>query len=252
MSGHEHWDELAVGHALGALEPEDDQAFSEHLRECAQCGRTLADMEAVSAQLAYGVEAADPPPALLESIMSEVRTSDRVAVVPRQPSGVTELRRRRPGRRLEPPWLAAAAALVLVVVLAGWNVQLRADNAAKTRALAVRNQVGQALTDPGTRSVALKSEGRPQAQVLVQGTRAWLVVNGFDQNDRAQHVYVLWQLSRDSKKPIRFFDVVHDGPNYIDVGTLDGQATVDDFAVSKEPQGRKPVEPTTPLVVQPA
>jgi anti-sigma-K factor RskA len=244
MSGHDAWDELAVGQALGALEPEDEQAFATHLRECAQCGRTLADMEAATAQLAYGVDAAEPPPALLDSIMSEVRRSERVAVVPRQAERVIPLRRRA-RQWPDAPWLATAAAAVLVVALAGWNFQLRADNAAKSQALAARSGYLSAATDPNAKPVVLKpvdTATTARAQVLVQGTRAWLVVDGFDQNDTAKQVYVLWKVSGDQTTPVRTFDVVHDGPNFIDAGEV-ADANTEGFAVSIENGRTMPATP---------
>jgi hypothetical protein len=248
MMGHEPWDELAVGHALGALEPEDEQSFVGHLHECAQCGRTLADMEAVAAQLAYGAEAAQPPPSLLESIMTEVRASNRVVAVPQQPTRVTALRPRT-RRWAERSWLATAAALVLVVALAGWNVQLRADNAAKSRALAARDGYLSAVTDPTTKSVSLTSvDARAaRAQVLVQGARAWLVVDGFEQNDTTKQVYVLWKISGNTLTPVRTFDVVHEGPNFIDAGEIAPAAT-DTFAVSIEKGRTMPAKPGTVVV----
>ena len=36
---HERFEELAAGHALGALEPEDEQAFLAHVPACARCER---------------------------------------------------------------------------------------------------------------------------------------------------------------------------------------------------------------------
>ena len=39
---HERFEELAVGHALAALEPEDEQTFLLHLRGCAACERAVA------------------------------------------------------------------------------------------------------------------------------------------------------------------------------------------------------------------
>ena len=37
MSSHQDWEEIAAGHALGALEPDDEQRFEAHLRTCAEC-----------------------------------------------------------------------------------------------------------------------------------------------------------------------------------------------------------------------
>ena len=37
VSDHEEWEELAAAHALGALEPEDEQRFEAHLLTCREC-----------------------------------------------------------------------------------------------------------------------------------------------------------------------------------------------------------------------
>src|SRR3712207_7218554 len=40
---HREFDELAVGWALHALEPEDETVFSAHLATCARCADTVAE-----------------------------------------------------------------------------------------------------------------------------------------------------------------------------------------------------------------
>jgi hypothetical protein len=250
MAGHEHWDELAVGHALGALEPEDEQAFAGHVRDCSQCGRMLADMEAVTAQLAYGVEAAEPPPALRESIMAEVRGSDRVTVVRDRPPVVTPMRRRTPRLpSFDRSWLATAAALVLVVGLAGWNLQLRSDNAAKSRALAVRDAAFRAGIDPAAQSVSLEGPGKPRAEVFVKDGKAWLVVDGFGRNDTSDQVYVLWKDVGGQMHGVNKFDVVHDGVNVIPIGDVGDASQIKRFAVSIEKGRAIPPTPSTPIVL---
>ena len=39
---HQRFDELAVGHALGALEPGDEQDFLRHAASCARCDRAVS------------------------------------------------------------------------------------------------------------------------------------------------------------------------------------------------------------------
>jgi anti-sigma factor RsiW len=261
MAAHEEWEELAVGQALGALEPEDEQAFLAHLRGCDICARTLADMEAVAGQLAYGVEPADPPPALLQSIMSEVRSSDRARAkavrssrparrASNEPVSLAQ-RRRGVAQRSQPAWLVAAS-FVLVLAMGGWNFMLRADNQAKARALRLRNEVASAVADPSTKSVALVSAKQPtaHAQVLVKGNQAYLVVDGLAENNVANSVYVLWKAGADNHmKGVRGFDVVHDGPNIIPITDLGDASEIKQFAVSIE-QGRKiPANPSVEDVV---
>ena len=64
MSSHQEWEEIAAGHALGALEPDDEQRFEAHLRTCAECRQVIADTEAVMAELAQQPSRWLPPPEL--------------------------------------------------------------------------------------------------------------------------------------------------------------------------------------------
>lgn len=258
---HSSWEELAVGQALGALEPADEQAFLEHLRGCDLCARTLADMEAVTSQLAYGVEPAEPPPALLTSIMSEVHASDRVRQAPPQsarrqdrvgdPVSLEARRRRRDASRgAHPAWLAAAASFVMVIGMTAWNLHLRAENQVKARALSLRNQVASALADPTTQTATLASDRKPDAhaQVLVKGDQAYLVVEGLEMNDRTSSVYVLWRAGADGHMDAAAtFDIRHGGPSIIPITDLGEAGAVRQFAVSIESGRTAPATPSTPI-----
>ena len=57
---HEAFDELAVGWALHALEPEDEDAFAGHLAGCARCTRTVAETHEVMAAMATDLPVAEP------------------------------------------------------------------------------------------------------------------------------------------------------------------------------------------------
>lgn len=76
---HEPFEELVVGFALSALEPEDEQEFLRHLAGCARCERALAQHADTLAHLAYAVEPATPPPSLLEGIRRGMAEPPRVA-----------------------------------------------------------------------------------------------------------------------------------------------------------------------------
>ena len=62
MNAHDRFDELAVGHALSALEPEDEVVFLAHLPGCASCERALADHRETLGHLAYAAADEEPPP----------------------------------------------------------------------------------------------------------------------------------------------------------------------------------------------
>lgn len=260
MSGHSPWDELAVGQALGALEPEDEQTFITHLRGCGDCAQTVADIDAVSGELAYAVPTEEPPRALLDSIMREVNASARVAT----PLGsampdVSRLRgpRRiggrppagRSGVRWDAPWLARAAVVILVLALTSWNYQLRLDNKLKQNSLANAAAAGRLMADPGTDTTRLVGTGAERARVLVNGTEGYLVVDGFKRNDAEDSIYVLWAQKKGSETmyDVGAFKVVHDGATYVPVQNLTDSGGIAAFAVSKEPGSVIPKVPSDPI-----
>jgi anti-sigma factor RsiW len=61
MSDHGTFDEMAVGYALHALEPEDEAVFAVHLPTCPRCAATVAETGEVMAALAADLPAAEPP-----------------------------------------------------------------------------------------------------------------------------------------------------------------------------------------------
>lgn len=260
MTGHSPWDELAVGFALGALEPEDEETFAGHLHGCTECTQTVADVEATSAELAYAVPGDEPPPALLQAIMAEVKASGRPktplsAAVP-DLAKVRSRRRtdsgeRRPAGRWNAAWLGRAAALVLVLALAGWNYQLRLDNSVKDTSLGNAAEFGRLLTTPGAQTVDLVGKGKERGKVVVQGESAYLLVDDFARNEDEDSIYVLWAQNKgsDVMYDVGAFKVVHDRPTYIPVRELTDSGQIGAFAVSKEKGTVVPKLPSEPIAV---
>ncbi|WP_448613052.1 anti-sigma factor domain-containing protein [Modestobacter sp. URMC 112] len=79
---HEAFDELAVGWALHALEPEDEAAFTEHLASCRRCALTVAETSEVMAALAADLPPAEPSPALRDRIRSAVEQTEQLPAPP--------------------------------------------------------------------------------------------------------------------------------------------------------------------------
>ncbi|WP_231486926.1 zf-HC2 domain-containing protein, partial [Candidatus Blastococcus massiliensis] len=71
--GHdEAFEELAVGWALHALEPEDAELFRTHLDGCPHCRQVVEDTTEVMAAMAGAAPAAEPPRSLGERLRAEV------------------------------------------------------------------------------------------------------------------------------------------------------------------------------------
>lgn len=222
-AGHEPWEELAVGHALHALEPSDEEAFAAHLRTCDNCRALVAEFSEVATDLAYAPDSVEPPTSLWSGIAAAVAASDRPPLPSEATAGVESPALRpeptptpepapqstRPvavpppegadaARR--PAWLrstalALVAAVIGVVglsgvVLVGRFLQVRSEKAAAERQLsAVLNCAGK----PGCAVVPLKGQGGSSASAvaLVQGGGVQLVVNDLPATD-GNSSYVLW------------------------------------------------------------
>ncbi|MCU1691580.1 MAG: putative transrane anti-sigma factor [Frankiales bacterium] len=246
---HELFEELAAGHALDALEPQDEQAFLHHLSSCARCERALDDHRATAAHLAYGAAPAELPAGLFDRIRAdvvaesgeEVFTAPGAALAP-----VVELasRRRLPGSRV---LVAAAAAVALVVGLAGANVALQHD---RVEQLASSDRLAQAVrtleSGPG-RSVPLRDDAQEVAAVAVlQGDHVSLVVEGLDANE-AGTTYVLWEQGRfGGVRALGTFDVRHEGVEVVrDLPLQHGEDGVAAFAITRERGDTAPARPLT-------
>jgi hypothetical protein len=75
---HQRWDELAVGWALHALEPEDESLFAGHLADCPRCARTVAETAEVMAAMAGDLPQAEPSEGLRERLRSAVEETEQL------------------------------------------------------------------------------------------------------------------------------------------------------------------------------
>lgn len=279
---HLAFEELAAGHALAALEPEEEQLFLQHVTGCARCERDVAEHEATLAQLAYAPDAAEPPPSLLKGIRAGVLASGRgasfpaaqdgdtgreeaaddaaqsvAAVVPVPPAvrpmaSLEEGRARRDGhrRRRAGTWLGVAAAAALVISLGAWNASLQRDRAEQAewsgRMAAAVSQLG----DAGTSTIPLAgSDGQVVAVVLVHDAELSLVVDGLEPNEDGT-TYVLWAKSRyGDVRPVGAFDVASGELDVLD-GLLveEGIADVTTFMVSREQGDTAPPMPQSAVL----
>jgi len=121
----EHLDELIAAHALDALDADAAEAAEQHLAECPECRRQLAEYRSVAAGLALSSPQAAPPPDLRDRILASVEP-----VVPAPAARQTKTEPRARGWFGRWPRSAAIAVPVLAVAVVGllaWNVSLRSD-----------------------------------------------------------------------------------------------------------------------------
>ncbi len=271
--GHELFDELAVGWALHALEPEDEGVFVGHVPGCARCARTVAETTEVMGALAADLPPAEPSEGLRERLRAAVEATEQVQpsaakspaaarpapVAPtaiREASGATgfpgygsslrgEADMRSPWRRVVPNALVAAA-VAAVLGLGTWNVVLSDARDEAAQQAAEQARVVDSLLEPGTATIApLSSDGRRVATVVARDTQVQVVTQGLRVNDADSQVYVVWGMTGDGAVAVGTFDVVR---SQTDVQTVGSTSTgLDDFggyAISIEPGREAPAEPS--------
>lgn len=259
---HEEFDELAVGWALKALEPDDESRFGKHLLDCSRCSQTVRDAREMTAAMAMAVPMEEPSDALRARILSAAAAEPRQPGVrpptqlPRRPPlavGVTRPPVRRQHRlrgraRILARGVALAAALALVVGLGGWNLDLRSDRTAAQAVAARQAAVLDELNDRGVYNVAPleTSDGEAVGTVVVHDGAAKVMADGLPVNDTERETFVLWGMRR-SLSPVALgtFDVLR---SELDVRTVSSTSTgldqYDGYAISIEPGRQAPSSPT--------
>jgi len=252
---HTRYAELAAGHALNALEPEDEQEFLAHLEACELCEHDVVEHRTALAHLAYAPDAAEPPAALLEGIRAGVIASGRPVSWPSEPepppTSLSADRDRRADRtrmRRAGALTGIAAAAALIVSLGAWNVSLQNDRdqqlALGDRLSAAVRELGRAETVPLT-----GTDGVVVAVALLYDDEMSLLVDGLEVND-AGTTYVLWGKSRSGDiRPVAAFDVTGEMFDLRErLQLADGVADVRTLMVTREPGRLAPPLPTQPVL----
>jgi anti-sigma-K factor RskA len=235
MSSHDEWDEIAAGHALGALEPDDEQRFVAHLATCDLCPAVLAETDAVMAALALGTEQVAPPPELKTRLMAAIHDASDgppMAMVSSPDTlEVIRSRRRLSRETLATQWvrLAAAASVILLAVIAAGVWSLNGSSSPTT-----------------PRFVSLQQSDKADvATVELLGDQAWMIATAMPANNSSDSVYVLWAVpAKGAPVAVGKFDVEAGHP-VVQVGEVRNTlASVSAFAVSKEPGRTVPSKPS--------
>ena len=251
---HSEFEELAAGYVLGALEPDDEHAFQQHLGGCPVCEANVRELEAVVGELAYAVPPLDPPDTLWAGIRREIRPeAARRTAVPAAPgppagAGVRRLRLL--------PALAAAAAILLVVVLSLWNLNLRDQNAVYRARVAALQRATELANDPGASLVTLQDQaGTTGAQATVIASsrhdRGVLLIENLPPLQR-NRVYELWGVPNGdfgkAEKALVFVPLRRQGPQALEFKMPIQPGTA--FAITEEPGPDGSDQPTPPTLLQ--
>ena len=236
---HSEFEELAAGYVLGALEPDDEHVFQQHLGGCPVCEASVRELEAVAGGLAYAAPPVAPPDTLWAGIRRQVRPeAARRPAIPAVPApGVGT-----GGRRLRLlPALVTAAAILLVVVLSLWNLNLRDQNALYRARLAALEQAARLANDPTASLVALdqgtaSAEARATVICSTRQDRGVLLVDDLPPIQR-NRVYELWRLPggdpNKAEKAVVFVPLRRQGPQALEFEMPIQPGT--GFAITEEP-----------------
>jgi anti-sigma-K factor RskA len=266
-SEHRVFDELAVGWALHALEPEDEAVFAAHLPGCARCAETVTDTREAMAAMATDLPSAEPSEELRHRLRAAVADTEQVhrpvTPVPSRaadpvggrPDGAGDV---GPVRRLgtgseQPAWrrflpaALVAAAFATIVGLGLWSVFLTSERNDAVATAAEQAAIVDALLQPGQAAIApvADAEGRTVATVVARDDRMQVVADGLSTNDTSSSIYVVWGMREGVPSPIGTFDVVNDRMDLRPVGS--DQTGLDDYSeyrISIEPGRQAPSLPT--------
>lgn len=217
----------AAAYVLGALGPEEAEAFTRHLASCAVCRDEVAAFQHTANALAMTPPQQPAPPGLKRRVMRAVHDSDAVA----QGTAVRRRRRLGSGVLVSRQAVAAAAALAVIVLVIGAIIVSPSGSS-------------------GTRTIAATVTGSPgTAQLSVSGGHGQLVMRNFPQ-PAAGHIYEMWELRSGGRAPAptgTLFSVNSRGAGNVGVpGSLHGVTKV---LVTQEPAGGSLAPTTAPVIV---
>jgi anti-sigma-K factor RskA len=241
---HGEFEELAAGYVLGALEPDDEHAFQQHLGGCPICEASVRELEAVVGELAYSAPPVEPPDTVWAGIRREIRAE---AVRP------SPIARPRGGSGRPAGWLVAAAAVLAVVALSLWNLSLRDQNAVYRDRVAALERATELVNEPGAARLAL--EGAPEARATVVASsrqdRGVLLVEDLPPLQQGR-VYELWGVPEGdiarAEKALVFVPLRRQGVQTLEFRVPIQPGTV--FAITEEPGPDGSEKPTSdPLLI---
>jgi Anti-sigma-K factor rskA len=242
--------ELAVGWALHALEPAEEDLVTAHLMtDCSECTRTVAETVRVTAMLGLSIPEAIPSTALEQQVLAVTTTSPVAPVIPlvQQPQRMKSAGVPR-GYRM----LAAAASVVLVaasIALGIRVVQLDGERDQAESQVAALSEAIEQAADPGSVLVQLLApDGRAKGVVLAGRDEVLMVPTDLPVNPKSDHIYVLWGLRDGAPTALGGFDISDDTRVQDVVPSVADAGQYTRYAVTLEPGRYPPHAPTTDVI----
>jgi anti-sigma-K factor RskA len=265
---HEEYKEMLPALALSALDAEDQRALDQHLAECDECRRELADWENTASALALSVPPAEPSAQVRDRIMRAVSAENEKQ--PRQESSaaspVIEFPQGRRARWTAFGRVGAIAAAVLFLVLIIWILVLWQENRALRQRQdqlyaelkylqedsRVSRELVTILTTPGAKVATLSGTGPGAGAnaklVYNPGGRAMLLANDLPPIPEGKE-YQLWFIVGGNPYPGKTFspDDLRRGELSDDVPRQARDSAV--FALTVEPAGGS-LSPTSEIYLR--
>ena len=275
--------ELAVGWALHALEPADEDLLLEHMPDCHICREAVQQTEELFWLLSSTNEQLDPRPGLRDELMAAVAATPQTSPEQREPAwprasgmpvgssitvgwhgnsnppagpqSVDRLaeRRRLVRRRRVAAWgVIVVVAVISVGGLAYKEVQQTHQQQQVQAASPHRTQqILQRVAGPGARYAVLDApNGEPIAGVRISAGQREVYPYALAPNKKQTSIYVLWGVSKGNPVPVPLgtFDVNSTGESGLSsVGGPAGDDTFNSYAISIEPGRTMPDAPTLVL-----
>ncbi|WP_018332772.1 anti-sigma factor [Actinomycetospora chiangmaiensis] len=261
--GIPHDGELAgavVGRALHALEPEEEDRVTEHLRTCAPCRSLLSETHATMAALAHAVADSEPPSGLRGRILA---AADAEPARPTAPAPVVPVAAVAPAAAAVPdpppprtaparsPRRRSAAVLALVAVVAGVvvfsarGIATGPDTDARAASATRADQVisSAEARNPDVRHAALLQPGGAVLAVVLDDQAGPRVVPVDMPDIGPNRTFVLWRVAGGTATAVGTFDAAG---GFTPTGTRPSTGLSQGaYAVSAEAAGPVPPRPST-------
>lgn len=253
--------DLAAAYALGALSPEETQAFEAYLAGSEAARREVAEFREAAALLALGSSETRPSPELRQRVVDAI-SATKERTLPTRPTAPAPRT-----RGSAPPWLWGALAASLVAV-AGLGLKVRSlstdiatrDSTMTEQArqladqgqrLLAREAALASILSPGVELVQLTASGNPDPRIQLFWDRRKNIalLHASKLKPTAQgRTYQLWFIRDGKPVPSITFNVEPGGDALVPQVTVPSDGVISAAAVTEEPAGGSQ-QPTSPILL---